>query len=378
MSEKEVFCASLDNTSIKNDKESIGISNPNQTNDIPKQNTDSQGSKHVEKASTSDENIALDSNSFDKPKLNSSSSKHLSSGESEEKLDDNQEYSEIDYDEDVMTGSYGEISLDRELLNCDKNTDSLSSREDLNCFPDEKGDVLVDEINDQKRPNSLVLTASATTSKDGGPYQVHQSMQTSMVKTDSADPSPSVSSEEFAVHSSRHRTGSDTSGLSELQGTLTVDGDVVTFVAEDLAEKIKMSSPVSRWADASSFGGSQSSTPSLYKQALQPIHIIDPTVITDLEAHAKKVATCVDTMLENLSGTLQSISSLTVDCMETYENSVCKTCDAVDLNIKAVYQLMAKCEELNNSMGPLYCLSSDIKYIKMMLEQLEHIVEHRS
>lgn len=31
------------------------------------------------------------------------------------------------------------------------------------------------------------------------------------------------------------------------------------------------------------------------------------------------------------------ISSLTVGCMESYESSVCKTCDAVDVNIKVKY-----------------------------------------
>lgn len=36
---------------------------------------------------------------------------------------------------------------------------------------------------------------------------------------------------------------------------------------------------------------------------------MDPNILTDLESHAKKVATCVDRMLENLSGTLQSVSS---------------------------------------------------------------------
>ena len=33
---------------------------------------------------------------------------------------------------------------------------------------------------------------------------------------------------------------------------------------------------------------------------------------------------------------------------------MCKTCDAVDDNIKGMYQLMAKWEELNKSMGPAY------------------------
>ncbi|GFY67805.1 BLOC-1-related complex subunit 6 [Trichonephila inaurata madagascariensis] len=314
----------------------------------------------------------------------------LEHGDSQRVAESNLEDSEQDdCDEDVMTGSYGEISLDRDLINCDKNSDSLSSRDDERCFLDEsKYDSSHNDAKEKKRPDSLVLAQNAVSSKldefssfnQEQVQQVHQSQQTSEGRTTSAEVSPSFSSEEFAVFSSgRVRTGSDTSGLSELQGTLTVDGDLVTFVAEDLQEKIKMSSPVSRWTDSSSFPGSRSSTPSLYRQALQPsFHIIDPNVLTDLETHAKKVASCVDTMLENLSGTLQSISSLTVDCMETYESSVCKTCDAVDVNIKAVYQLMAKCEELSNAMNPLYKMSGDVKHIKKMLEQLEHIVEHKS
>ncbi|XP_071040720.1 uncharacterized protein [Parasteatoda tepidariorum] len=288
-----------------------------------------------------------------------------------------------DIDEDVMSGSYGEISLDRELLSSNKNSDSPSSKEDLKM---DENKLTEDTVKEKRRPDSLVLTQNPLshneyvgTSREEGVQQMHKSQQTSECRT-SAEVSPSLSSEEYALHSMGHaRSGSDTSGLSELQGTLTVDGDLVTFVAEDLQEKIKMSSPVSRVTDTSSFPGSRSSTPSLYRQALQPqFHIVDPHVISDLEAQAKKVATVIDTMLENLSETLQSFSSLTLACMETYESSVCKTCDAVDANIKSVYQLMAKCEELSNSMQPLYKVSAEVKHIKKMLEQLEHIVEHKS
>ncbi len=37
-----------------------------------------------------------------------------------------------------------------------------------------------------------------------------------------------------------------------------------------------------------------------------------------------------------------------------YRDGVCKTCDAVDDNIKGMYQLMAKWEELNKAMAPAY------------------------
>lgn len=39
---------------------------------------------------------------------------------------------------------------------------------------------------------------------------------------------------------------------------------------------------------------------------------------------------------------------------------MCKTCDAVDHNIKSMYQLMAKCEELSKSMGPIYKLAEQM------------------
>lgn len=53
-------------------------------------------------------------------------------------------------------------------------------------------------------------------------------------------------------------------------------------------------------------------------------------------------------------------SALTVGCLETYRDAVCKTCDAVDYNIKSMYQLMAKCEELSKSMSVLYKMSEKV------------------
>lgn len=53
-------------------------------------------------------------------------------------------------------------------------------------------------------------------------------------------------------------------------------------------------------------------------------------------------------------------SALTVACLETYRDAVCKTCDAVDHNIKSMYQLMAKCEELSKSMGSIYKLAEQM------------------
>ena len=39
------------------------------------------------------------------------------------------------------------------------------------------------------------------------------------------------------------------------------------------------------------------------------------------------------------TGFSTGISALTVDTVETYRDGVCKTCDAVDGNIKSMYQV---------------------------------------
>ncbi|XP_068242733.1 uncharacterized protein DDB_G0284127 isoform X3 [Palaemon carinicauda] len=160
---------------------------------------------------------------------------------------------------------------------------------------------------------------------------------------------------------------------SALQGSgvVTRHGDIISYVADDLHTKIKLASPVSK----TSFPGSRSSTPSLLRTALAPqIPPIDPTIINDIEAHARHIATSVDTLIENLTGTLLSISSLTVDCVETYRDAVCKTCDAVDANIKSMYQLMAKTEELSKSMKPVYKLQEQIKEVRRLLDMFENII----
>ena len=98
---------------------------------------------------------------------------------------------------------------------------------------------------------------------------------------------------------------------------------------------------------------------------------LDPSAIEDIEKHAKYLAACVDAMVENLSGVLHSASGLTVETLETYRDGVCKTCDEVDNNIKSMYQLMAKVEELNKSMTPVYKVNDQIKELKHLLDIYE-------
>lgn len=99
--------------------------------------------------------------------------------------------------------------------------------------------------------------------------------------------------------------------------------------------------------------------------------VIDPGVINHIEKEARRLATDVDALVENLSCVLQSLSGLTVEHVQTYRDGVCKTCDSVDSNIRAMYQLMAKWEELNKNMAPAYRISGQIKDIKRLLDLFE-------
>ena len=107
---------------------------------------------------------------------------------------------------------------------------------------------------------------------------------------------------------------------------------------------------------------------------LPKVDVLDPHSIEDIERHARYLAACVDLMVENLSGVLQNASGLTVNTLETYRDGVCKTCDEVDNNIKSMYQLMAKVEELNKSMAPANKLGEQIKEIKQLLDVYEALI----
>ena len=71
----------------------------------------------------------------------------------------------------------------------------------------------------------------------------------------------------------------------------------------------------------------------------------DPRVIEDLEREARRLATEVDSLVENLSCNLQGVSALTVDTVETYRDGVCKTCDVELHDSKALQVLSHRLEE---------------------------------
>ncbi|XP_026188960.1 BLOC-1-related complex subunit 6 isoform X2 [Mastacembelus armatus] len=107
----------------------------------------------------------------------------------------------------------------------------------------------------------------------------------------------------------------------------------------------------------------------------RPVDIppIDPSVLLDLQKHTQEVAQSVEMMMRSLNGTIQNMTALSVGYIQTYRDSVDSLGESVDMSIKGMYTLMARCEELDRSMQPIHTLAAQIRDIKRTLDALEAI-----
>lgn len=165
------------------------------------------------------------------------------------------------------------------------------------------------------------------------------------------------------------------------QGTVSVEGDMLTFVAHDINELIKKSRARSQSSSSvsSTTSGWSTSVPShaprspssVYTQSPDDVPPIDPKALLDVELHARKAAETLDVLMQTLVARLHLMSLSVHNCLDVYKEAVDKTCDAVDANIKSMYALMAKCEELGSAVRPVYQIQDQIKEIKRLLDLFE-------
>ncbi|XP_059378682.1 BLOC-1-related complex subunit 6-like isoform X2 [Carassius carassius] len=161
------------------------------------------------------------------------------------------------------------------------------------------------------------------------------------------------------------------SSALELEGTVSHDGDLTHFIAKNLEQKIKMSSRLSLDTDSDCSGPVVRGLGSLLRPA--DIPPIDPSVLVDLHKHTQDVAQSVELMLRSLNGTIQNMTALSVGYIQTYRDSVDSLGESVDMSIKGMYTLMARCEELDRSMQPIHALAAQIRDIKRTLDALETV-----
>ncbi|XP_069793045.1 BLOC-1-related complex subunit 6 isoform X1 [Narcine bancroftii] len=156
------------------------------------------------------------------------------------------------------------------------------------------------------------------------------------------------------------------SSALELEGTVSQEGDLTHYVANNLQQKIKMSSR--RSLDLESRSSVRTKNMQKLKSDIPPI---DPGVLQDLEREAKEVAEKVDQMMRSLNSMIQNMTALSVGYIQTYRDSVDSLGESVDMSIKGMYTLMARCEELDRSMQPILVLSKQIREVKRTLEMFE-------
>ena len=100
---------------------------------------------------------------------------------------------------------------------------------------------------------------------------------------------------------------------------------------------------------------------------------IDPTILSELEEQARIAARSLSKMTNRLTAELSDMTSVTKETVNLYETAVEDLGLSVDSNIRTMYGLMAKCEELNRKMKPVYEIEAQVQDIKTQLEILESL-----
>ena len=108
----------------------------------------------------------------------------------------------------------------------------------------------------------------------------------------------------------------------------------------------------------------------VHKSCLSEIPPVDPEVLRDLELKAGDIGRNLDHMLTALAHTLKAMSQVSMECLGVYNSCVSET---VDENIKSMYTLIARCEELNASLKPVQNMAEQVKEIKKTLDAFEAI-----
>nr|XP_008268976.2 BLOC-1-related complex subunit 6 [Oryctolagus cuniculus] len=150
----------------------------------------------------------------------------------------------------------------------------------------------------------------------------------------------------------------------ELEGTVSRHGDLTHFVANNLQLKIRLS------------GAPPPPPPAPARPCPAPaptpaIPPIDPDVLRDLERLSRELGGRVDRLLRGLGGAVQELTALSVGCIQTYRDAVDSLGEAVDMSIKGMYTLLARCEELERALQPVQGLARQVRDIRRTLEVLE-------
>lgn len=148
---------------------------------------------------------------------------------------------------------------------------------------------------------------------------------------------------------------------------------LINFVTNDLESKIKGSPKKSGTKKEPLLLGSEFDT--LSNNTSNTSISITSTLITELESEAKRMSNELESLAANIQSRSHEINRLTGQASLVFEQSVSLTADQIETNIKSMYQIMAKCEELSIQMRPITVLQQEIGETKRLLIMLEKSLE---
>lgn len=171
-------------------------------------------------------------------------------------------------------------------------------------------------------------------------------------RSSSTSQSPSISPEKKLMKQ-------DLKKLDSLLGTLSVEEDgMISYVANDIEDQLRNSQ-----RPRQDFLNDLSKSKDFY----QP----DLMMLDDIETEAELIAKSLNIMMKNINDFVQHVTKLTSASAQSYQEYLCTACDSVDANIKRMYQIMAKCEELTIQMEPIKQLQIDIEKVNKLLDLLD-------
>ncbi|KAI1290723.1 hypothetical protein HDE_07851 [Halotydeus destructor] len=144
---------------------------------------------------------------------------------------------------------------------------------------------------------------------------------------------------------------------------------MVSFVADDLEEKLRLSAPSSPKSNSVA-----SDRPSHVRSSTPSSVQLDMRFLEQLEQQTQQLNDNINGLVADISKSTHTISKLAVDCTHLYQETIDKTCDSVDGNIRSMYYLMSKVEELNKSMKPIDAIVEDVNQVKKVLDMFERVV----
>jgi len=103
------------------------------------------------------------------------------------------------------------------------------------------------------------------------------------------------------------------------------------------------------------------------------IPTIDPAIISELEEQARIGSKSVEKMMKYLGNELSKVTGITEETVNTYDVAVQHLQSEVETNIRSMYALMAKCEELDEKMKPVTELAKQVRLINESLNELEQL-----